>query len=58
MKVDFKSAVLAVLSFSSVAITYLLDRSACLGLPGWALPVLTTAALAVNAFLPVIKRDT
>ncbi len=57
MKFNFKSAVVAAMSFGAIAVAYLLERSTCLSLPGWAMPVLTTAGLTLNALLSVVKAE-
>lgn len=39
----------AVIGFILLVVAFLLDKNACLGLPGWTIPLLTTLQLGLTA---------
>lgn len=49
----------AIVGFVLLGVAFLLEKSACLGLPGWAVPVLTTIQLGLTALAqtPIAKKD-
>lgn len=49
-----------VVGFGVIAVTYILDRSACLGIPDWVVPLLTTLQLGLAwlAKSPFGKQET
>lgn len=49
----------AIIGFVLLAVAFMLEKSACLGLPGWAVPVLTTLQLGLTALAqsPLVKGE-
>lgn len=56
MKINPHVAVGNVVGFGLLASAYLLEKSSCLGLPDWAIPVLTTIQIGLNMLGPSLWK--
>lgn len=58
LKLDAKVILGNLAGFGVIAVAYLLQRSSCLSLPDWTIPMLQTAQIVLNMLVPAaIRRD-